>query len=297
MIDSNSTAALCVDSCYSSLESARSTIAGACTGSDDFIMYNDVAYPGMISISIDRVFFAQRFTATFYADSYLLTYNMSCRTDRYVAFYRLPSSVALICKCSNTGQYCDPQLLEWSAQGYLNSTQSCSDCWLGVQALQLNNPLGYDDGLASNFAALTSSCNATSGYAFTSPTAYALNSTATTVPASVTATPPPMCTGSYTVQPTDNCNSVAQSLNISTYNLLYDNNLDLYCQNFAAAVNTSLCIPPTCNLYTWQAIDTCASVVSSYPGMTIPQFLAWNPNFNNLCQNSGSFQGYQVCVR
>ncbi|KAI7261490.1 hypothetical protein KC343_g2679 [Hortaea werneckii] len=30
--------------------------------------------------------------------------------------------------------------------------------------------------------------------------------------------------------------------------------------------------------------------------VTIPQFLAWNPNFNSLCQNSLSFVGYKVCL-
>ncbi|OCK74384.1 carbohydrate-binding module family 50 protein [Lepidopterella palustris CBS 459.81] len=261
MIDSDGTTALCVDSCHSSLLSAQSTIAEACTSTDDIVVFNDVAYP-----------------ATFFVDNYLLAYSMACRTD------------------STTGQYCDPQLLAWAAQGYLNSTQICSDCWLGVQALQLNSPLGYDDGLATNFASLTSSCGVTTGYTFTTPAAYALNSTATTPPPLVTATPPPTCTGSYSVQATDDCNSVAQALNVSTYNLLYENNLDIYCQNFAAAVNSTLCIPPTCDLYTWQALDTCASIVSTYPGMTIPQFLSWNPNFNDLCQNAGGFQGYQVCV-
>lgn len=96
-----------------------------------------------------------------------------------------PARVTLIWICSNTSQYCDPQLLAWSAQRCLNSSQSCLDCWLGVQALQLSNPLGYDSGLATNFASLTSSCNATSGYAFTSPTVCAFNSAATTVPTSV----------------------------------------------------------------------------------------------------------------
>ena len=96
MIDGNGTAALCVDSCYSSLESARSTIAGACTGSDDIIVYNDVAYPGMmfnLPVKVHRLsVLRSRFAATFFADSYLFAYNMSCRTDRYVAFCRLPSS-------------------------------------------------------------------------------------------------------------------------------------------------------------------------------------------------------------
>jgi hypothetical protein len=165
-----------------------------------------------------------------------------------------------------------------------------------VQAIQLGNPLGYDTDLASNLALLTSSCSA-NGYGFTSPTAYALNATATTVPATVTATHPPTCTCSYTVQATDDCNSVAKALNVSTYNLLYENNLDLYCQNFAAAVGTTLCIPAQCDTYTWQALDSCDSVVSNFTGMTVPQFLAWNPNFNSLCQNSLNYVGYEVCVR
>jgi hypothetical protein len=178
----------------------------------------------------------------------------------------------------------------------LTSAQYCSDCWLGGLAQQLSSPLGYDEGLASNLASLTSSCTA-NNYAFTSPTAYALNSTATTLPPTVTATPPPTCTGSYVVQAADDCNSVARALNVSTFNLLYQNNLDLYCKNFAAAVGTSLCIPANCNTYTWQALDSCNSVVSNFTGMTVPQFLAWNPNFNSLCQNSLNYVGYTVCLR
>lgn len=174
---------------------------------------------------------------------------------------------------STTGQFCDPQLLAWSNQSVLSTNESCSDCWLGVQALQLGNPLGYDPGLASDFASLTSSCNATA-YSYTSPTAYALNATATTVSATVTATPAAACTGSYTVDSADTCFSVSQDLNVSTYNLLYYNNLDIYCQNFNASVGSNLCIPPQCETYTWQALDTCNSVVSGFTGITITQFLA-----------------------
>jgi len=39
--------ALCVDSCYTSLESARTTIKGVCTASTDVIVYNNIAYPGI----------------------------------------------------------------------------------------------------------------------------------------------------------------------------------------------------------------------------------------------------------
>ncbi|KAL4795601.1 hypothetical protein BDV19DRAFT_378800 [Aspergillus venezuelensis] len=78
-------------------------------------------------------------------------------------------------------------------------------------------------------------------------------------------------------QETDDCNSVAQALNVSTYSLLYSNNLDLYCRNFDSAVGSTL-------------------VVGSLSNVTIPQFLAWNPNFNPLCQNAVNYIGYVVCI-
>jgi len=174
---------------------------------------------------------------------------------------------------------------------------SCSECWLRTQNATLNNPLGFEYNAASRFASLTSSCNSTTGYSVAIPTAYALNSTATTVPAMVTATPAPECTGSYIVQPTDTCNSVARALNVSTYNLVHYNNIDIYCRNFANTINQTIYQPPQCDTYTWKAIESCESVVGNFPGMTVPQFLAWNPNFSALCRNSLNFVGYEVCVR
>lgn len=182
------------------------------------------------------------------------------------------------------------------SEGGLNKTELCSDCWLGGLALKLSNPLGYDTDVESSFTSLTSACNA-AGYSYTSPAPYAFNATETTVPATVTATPVPSCTGSYTVQPTDDCNSVAKSLNVSTYSLLSANNLDLYCVNFASAVGNNLCIPSNCTTHTWQALDTCEDVVAGLQGITLAQFLAWNPNFNSLCLNSINFVGYEVCIR
>ncbi|KAE8353839.1 hypothetical protein BDV28DRAFT_132335 [Aspergillus coremiiformis] len=258
ILDSDEVQELCIDSCYTSLQKARSTIKTACTADTDIIVYDNVAYP-----------------ATFIADNYLFTYEVSCKKDK-------------------AGHFCDPQFRDWANQsGILNSRQLCSDCWLGVLADQLNHPLGYDDGLARNFASLSSSCSAT-GYSFTSPTAYALNSTVATTP---TVLPKPRCTGSsYTVEGGDDCNSIAKKLNVSTYNLIQENYLDLYCRSFVGKVNTTLCIPPRCNTYTWKASDTCEGVVSGFSGMTIPQFLAWNPNFSPLCRNGPFFHGYEVCV-
>ncbi|KAJ5153569.1 LysM domain protein [Penicillium canariense] len=130
-------------------------------------------------------------------------------------------------------------------------------------AAQLNNPLGYDANLASQFASLTSSYNATGKYPTTSPTSYAMNATATTTKAPTTTTP------------------------VTSY---------LYCQNFASAVNSTLYVPLGCETRVWQASDSCESVVSTLDRVTVPQFLAWNPNFNSLYQNSVNFVNYVVCV-
>jgi hypothetical protein len=84
ILDEEGTAALCVDSCYSSLESARSTIAGACTASTDVIVENKVAYPGIHPCSPAVVNFYSCLLATFFVDNYIYTYDVSCRKDRYV---------------------------------------------------------------------------------------------------------------------------------------------------------------------------------------------------------------------
>ncbi|KAI2720884.1 hypothetical protein CBS147332_4124 [Penicillium roqueforti] len=247
-------------SSYLGMISERTTIVSECTLDTDIIVVENVAYP-----------------AIFFVDNYLFTYELSCRTD------------------STTGQYCDPLVASWSNQS-LTTSQLCSDCWLGGLALELASPFGYDDVMAQNYASLTSSCNATT-YSYATPTQYALNVTATTKPAAVTTTMASSCTGSYEVSVGDTCNSVAQALNVSTYSLLYMNNLDLYCLNWdSTVVNTTLCIPPQCETRVWQSTDTCDSVVSGLSNVTIPQFLTWNPNFNALCQNAVNYIDYMVCI-
>ena len=176
---------------------------------------------------------------------------------------------------SATGQYCDPIISSWRNELGFTTAQSCSECWLGTQAFQLGSPLGYDDGLASNFASLTSSCNAT-GYTFTSPTPYALNGTATilsTVAASATPTTSSICTSSYTIEDGDTCNTVAKANNVSTFALTYANDLDIYCTRFAA-VGSTLCIPQQCKTYTLQGLDTCDSILANHTGVTRSKLLS-----------------------
>lgn len=144
---------------------------------------------------------------------------------------------------SSSGNFCDSLFAAWINETVLMSAQNCSNCFLGVQSLELSSPLGYDANLAANFKSLTSSCGAT-GHAFTTPTAYGLNGTATnTAAASSTPTFTPNCTNSYTVQNGDDCNSIARANNVSTFSLLHDNTLNIYCMDFPAP-GASLCLPP-----------------------------------------------------
>ncbi|OGM50928.1 hypothetical protein ABOM_000718 [Aspergillus bombycis] len=276
ILDDAAVGELCVDSCYSSLNRARATIQAACTASTDVIVYEDVAYPGnYLHPRLGSLL--MEFLATFIADNYLLTFEVSCKKDK-------------------EGNYCDPLFLSWQNHSVIPSvTAACSDCSLGVLEVQLNHPLGYDEGMEERFNSLTSSCGVT-GYSVTSPAPYALNATATATSVITTATSKPACDVSYVVKPSDDCNSVAKSLSVSTYSLLHANYLDLYCQTFSRRVGKTLCVPPKCTTHTWQASDTCDSVVGGLGNVTLPQFLAWNPNFNSLCLNSPFFIGYEVCI-
>lgn len=47
ILDADDANGLCVDSCYTSLECARTTIKAACTAETDVIVYDDVGYPGI----------------------------------------------------------------------------------------------------------------------------------------------------------------------------------------------------------------------------------------------------------
>ena len=48
-LDDEEVKALCVDSCRSSLDSAKGKIKSACGGKEDVIVNNRIAYPGMSS--------------------------------------------------------------------------------------------------------------------------------------------------------------------------------------------------------------------------------------------------------
>ena len=180
--------------------------------------------------------------------------------------------------------------LSWLDQRKLTAAQNCSDCMLGVMQIQLNSPFGYDDEFADDFKSATSSCSAT-GYVYTSPSAYVESSSKTAPSNSI---PTPTCSDPYKVQPDDTCESIALAQNVSTEGILNTGGLSQSCSNLHAV--GTLCLPPSCALYKVQVDDTCDKILSSHPGLTGSQLLAWNPNINRMCGNIRYFEDTYICV-
>ncbi|KAG6092105.1 hypothetical protein E4U14_000865, partial [Claviceps sp. LM454 group G7] len=128
----------------------------------------------------------------------------SCRNDlqslRASILQACTASSDIMTECfdsaSASGKYCDAVVADWANQPNYTSAQTCSQCELGVQQLQLASPFGFSDTLAQAFANTTQSCSA-ADYKFATPTSYALN--ATQFPSQ-----PPACTGTaYTITQDD----------------------------------------------------------------------------------------------
>lgn len=191
--------------------------------------------------------------------------------------------IAPLIRSSNT--YCDIVVASWANQTNYTDTQTCSYCELGLQQAQLSSPFGYSEVFAEQFADTTASCGA-AGYAYATPTTYALN--ATTAPAT------PACTGSsYTVQEDQSCVWVSGNNSVSTYSLLVENSLNIACNNFPDP-GESVCIPKTCSTYQLSFTDTCDSLVAAW-NITFAQLIAWNPMINPPCSNLASFRGWYIC--
>jgi hypothetical protein len=168
------------------------------------------------------------------------------------------------------------------------STQKCSDCELGVQKLQLSSPFGYDEESAASFAALTASCNA-GGYAYATPTVYALNATAVPDPT------PRACVDTYVVQEGDTCVTISLNHNVSTYGLISANGIDISC-NLLPPVGSTICLPKTCTTYQLNMLDRCEDFTDG-AHITREQFLSWNPMINDFCNNLSSWFGWNICLR
>lgn len=189
----------------------------------------------------------------------------------------------------SSGKYCDIVVSEWANQTNYTSAQICSYCELGIQQIQLSSPFGYSDTYAEAFANTTASCSQ-GGYAFATPTTYALNSSAPI--------PSPTCTGiSHTIQAEDTCVSISAAYNVSTYELITENSLNIGCNNLPS-VGESICAPTQsfCTTYQLELFDTCESLMTSW-GATLAQIQAWNPMINSPCSNLASWRGWYLCSR
>lgn len=132
-----------------------------------------------------------------------------------------------------------------------------------AESIQLGSPLGYDDGLASQFSALTANCSA-SGYGYTKPTPKSLNGASTAVIATTTAPSGTIsgCESFYTIADQLTGDSVAVANNVSTFALLFSNGLS-QCSEFPA-VGTFICLPEQCASHQVIPADTCPGIAEAF---------------------------------
>ncbi|KAG5929743.1 hypothetical protein E4U42_004670 [Claviceps africana] len=265
---------LCESSCRNDLQSLRTSILRTCTAASDVMVPHKVAYP-----------------ATFLVDRFLYATSLSCLKD------------------AASGKYCDVVVADWANKPNFTTTQTCSQCELGIQQIQLASPFGFSDTLAQAFAETTESCSA-ANYKFATPTSYALNATAfPSLPAA--------CTGEavYKIQQDDSCATISGAKGVSTYQLIKENKLNLGCDNLPA-VGQSICLPQGSNCRTYQldVHETCETLMTSWNAtlaqveageycaaislkfnLALSDFYFLNPQVDSTCSNLWAKTSY--CVK
>jgi LysM repeat protein len=176
----------------------------------------------------------------------------------------------------------------------LTKEQECSDCMLGVTQAELFSPFAYSNASAAELSSRASACGKPT-FTVTEPKPYALSTT------SPTATEIPSlrskdCPDRYQVRAGDTCQSVSQAHNVSTFGLLYWNNLAVGCTDFPKA-GRAVCLPSPCPIYTIQQNDTCLGIIAHHaPDYSMRQLRSWNMNINNVCSNLEGMVGDQICI-
>ncbi|KAH8163293.1 hypothetical protein CIB48_g4955 [Xylaria polymorpha] len=222
------------------------------------------------------------------------SFLLSERAENFVEIYNA------ICLKNSAGAGCNSEIasvLSFDAAnqnftGTPPDSAFCNTCILSVLQTQLAMPLASRDDIATYFSSLTSSCGSTSGFS-PSPTPTA---TIFTMIGSPTPTPTPSCVGTtYTISASDTCQGISTSQGISTYDLIWNNNLTARCENFPTS--GKLCIPSsaTCKTYTVLSTDTCYSIQDKF-SLLYSQIIAWNPSLGVGCQGLESAVGYVICV-
>ncbi|KAI0449631.1 hypothetical protein F5B21DRAFT_509009 [Xylaria acuta] len=222
------------------------------------------------------------------------SFLLSARAEKFVEIYQA------ICLKNSAGTGCNSQIasalsFDVANQNFTGTPPDsafCNTCVLSALQTQLAMPLASRDDIATYFSSLTSSCGSTSGFS-PSPTPTATIFTKTGSP---TPSPTPTCVGkTYTIGASDTCQGISTSQGISTYDLIWNNNLTALCENFPASGR--LCIPSaaTCKPYTVLSTDTCYSIQDKF-SLLYSQIIAWNPSLGVGCQGLKSTVGYVICV-
>lgn len=104
------------------------------------------------------------------------------------------------------------------------------------------------------------------------------------------------CQNIVAVDGDSDCYKLSSWNNVSTFSLLYENNLEAYCSNFPKSGR--LCLPQTCSVYQVQKNDTCSSIIQKHhSSFTATQLKSWNPNINKPCSNLGQLENSYICIR
>ncbi|KAI0857961.1 hypothetical protein F4860DRAFT_487726 [Xylaria cubensis] len=203
-----------------------------------------------------------------------------------------------ICIKNSAGKMCNSEIasvLSFDATnqnftGTPPTSAICNTCVLSAVQTQLAMPLASKPDIASYFSSLTSSCGSTTGFK-PSPTP-----TGTIYTIAATPTAMSTCVGkTYTISASDTCQGISTSQGISTYDLIWNNNLTSACENFPKS--GKLCIPSaaSCKPYTVLTTDTCSSIQSKF-SLLYSQLISWNPSLGVGCQGLSAAVGFVICV-
>ncbi|KAI0141569.1 hypothetical protein GGR57DRAFT_404025 [Xylariaceae sp. FL1272] len=255
---------LCTAQCAASLASWERRIQGACGGTEYWPNLNGDG---------------GSFLPSLVAETYLEIYNSICLTNSAGALCNTNIASALSFDATNQKFTATPP-----------TSAICNTCVLSALQTQLAMPLASKPDISSMFKSWTSSCKSTTGFS-PKPTP-----TGTTFTISATAMPSPTCAGKiYTLKSSDTCQSVSTSQEISTADMIWENNLTSHCENFPTS--GTLCIPSAanCEPYTVLGTDTCSSIQSKF-GILYSQLISWNPSLGIGCQALNSTVGLVICV-
>ncbi|TFY61113.1 hypothetical protein EVJ58_g4714 [Rhodofomes roseus] len=264
--------AVCTSACTTALTGYRSAVAINCAG----YVFTDSAnttYP-----------------STYVIDTVLGAYELQCLYD------------------SSDAQYCGPVVNEYNATGGLLSLPTdelCTFCTLETLNITVSNPTTFSYPLQDLLSEAVEQCG--SGYDSYNVTMVPSGaaSTAPTATFGITGPPPMSATCVYTGQnvtitANTTCAALSAQYQVST-NDIRSNNPGLIDGTCAIAAPATLCIPPTCTLYTVQTNDTCDSVAAESGSLTgtnitTVQLISINPELGTYCQSMPALVGDTICM-